>query len=161
MIKAVKIGKAKSCANLKKKVGTLPVSNAMVVRPKLSPGLNGSFEAITQSVIGIVMLNKTIPISENTAMLLPVIKRGMERVKAKTPTVFAPNLSPSIPPNALPKNEAKPGSKKENSLAFHAIGKSEPPYERIVIENRAKIITAAKGKLDAILKVHERMLSRF
>ena len=61
-----------------KKLGTAPRSKAAVVRPKAIPGFFGSFSATIPRVMGIVILKRTIPITETTIFPLPKIMNGRE-----------------------------------------------------------------------------------
>ena len=121
------ISKMRACTSdiEKKYVGMLPHKSANVVKPNESPGLCLRMEAMVQSVIGIVILKSTIPAIESNAVFSPKYRRGVDSVRAKTPIVLAPNLSPKNPPATLPKQAQIPG-KNMFVPVFHAIGIMKP-----------------------------------
>ena len=90
-INVISTGKTRFWDTPKKKVGTFPHSSARVVNPNASPGLYGNFDATAHSVIGIVILKRIMPITENRTMFFPKHKRGSESSSVDTPTLFAPN----------------------------------------------------------------------
>ena len=103
-------------------VGITPIIKARVVRPKEKPGLPGNILEIATKVIGMVMLNKNIPVIERKGTLLPKASKGAEIINEATAVLVHPNLSPRIPPNALPKKTAQ--VKITNKIQFDFQGNS-------------------------------------
>lgn len=73
--------------------GNAHINKARQVNQKANAGLHGSIFEIATRVIGIVILNKNIPIIHKNALLKPNNKKGIDNTSTPTEILIHPNLS--------------------------------------------------------------------
>lgn len=84
-------------------VGITPMIKAKTLSPKAKAGLPGNMFDKVVRVIGIVIWNKNAPNIANNGLLGKKASKGADITREPIAVLAKPNLSPSIPPNALPK----------------------------------------------------------
>lgn len=102
------ITKTRTCPDniffiVKLNVGNAPIIKAKHVIPNAKPGRPGNIFEIATKVIGIVILNKNIPIIAISGLFAPKTRKGIDKANAPTPILIQPNLSAKTPPKPLPR----------------------------------------------------------
>ena len=127
-----------------KNVGITPHRSASVDKPKDSPGLFGSLDAIVHKVTGMFILKRMIPIRYKADSFGPNNKNGIDRIREAVPTVFAPNASEKNPPNTFPVHAASAGKRINEKDTPTMLGKLIPTNDLIKIDIKQRIITIKK-----------------